>query len=129
LVSFINDQRWQYFIVQFRLSKPIDYLCSTEIVSKFLNSTGLRQDVFLEEETHCEKLYVDYKKCNYCGKCKKYCPIGLDLPGKIGDVKSGCFKCLYCFLVCPEEAIKFEGTLGFLEEQIKQYNKITKEIV
>ena len=129
MVLLINDQRWQYKIVKFRLSKPIDYLCSTKIVSKILNSTGLRQDVFVEEETVCKKLYVDYDICDYCGKCKKYCPSSLDLPSKVGDVgDSGCFKCLYCYLVCPVEAIKFEGKLGFLSGQLKQYNKLTREI-
>jgi len=52
--------------------------------------------------------------------------MGLNLPLQVGDAERGCIHCLYCYLVCPQKAIKFEGKLGFLSEQIKQYDKFVR---
>ena len=74
---------------------------------------------FSFEESFCE---------TGCTKCMDYCPIGLRLPSQIKKHDDRCIKCLYCFLVCPTNAIGFKGNLGFMADQLRQYDKITREI-
>jgi uncharacterized protein (DUF362 family)/ferredoxin len=128
LAGFVhNPQRQKYFLA-IRNTPMFNYLCSTKIGGKILYITGLRQDVFIEEEMECESLSLNAKQCSHCGKCADYCPIGLELPDALigGNVK--CIHCLYCFCICPEHAIEFNGKLGFMEEQLRQYDEIIRKI-
>jgi len=63
-----------------------------------------------------------------CTKCMDYCPIGLTLPDEIERQNNGCIECLYCFLVCPARAIEFKGRLGFMAEQLRQYDELTRKV-
>lgn len=128
LAGFVhNPQRQKYFLA-IRNTPMFNYLFSTKIGGKILYITGLRQDVFIEEEMECESLSLNAKQCSHCGKCADYCPIGLELPDALigGNVK--CIHCLYCFCICPEHAIEFNGKLGFMEEQLRQYDEIIRKI-
>lgn len=128
LVKFVNDQRWQKYFIRIRLSPGINFLFDRKVIGRLLNFLGLRQDVFIMEDTEVNNIYaVDNEKCNKCSKiCSDYCPMGLNLPLQIGNVEKGCIHCLYCYLICPQKAIKFEGKLGFLSEQIRQYDKFVR---
>lgn len=128
LVRFINNQKWQHYFIKIRLAPGVNRIFSTKFIGKILNLSGLRQDVFVKGETLNKKIYLDNRKCRHCGKCLEYCPLGLVLPEALGDAKSNCIGCLYCFLVCPENALKIEGNPGFLCEQIKRYDNITRSI-
>lgn len=128
LVKFINNPRWQHCFVKLRLSPGIKRIFSLKSAGKLLNATGLRQDVFAKEETTCNKLFVDFKQCNGCKKCLAYCPMELDLPEQLNGKNERCVSCLYCFLVCPRKAVKMEGSLGFLSEQLKRYEKFRDSI-
>jgi len=128
LVKFVNDQRWQKYFIKIRLSPGVNFLFNRRLIGRLLNFLGLRQDVFIMEDTEISNIYVvDNEKCNDCSKiCSDYCPMSLNLPLQVGDVERGCIHCLYCYLVCPQKAIKFEGKLGFLSEQIRQYDKFVR---
>lgn len=131
LVKLVNNSKWQHYIVRIRLSRWISWLFSTKLIGKFLNLTGLRQDVFIGNEIDCQELYLMTEKCKPCSFCRDYCPISeLDMPKDIGKIAKGCIHCFYCYLVCPERSIGYVGSLGFLSEQIRQYDEITRlEIV
>jgi Fe-S-cluster-containing hydrogenase component 2 len=73
-----------------------------------------------------EGLEHDKDRCRECGRCTGYCPLGHELPLDIGN--DACIKCLYCFCVCPERAIGVKGKLGFMEEQIRQYDEIIRKV-
>ena len=91
--------------------------------------SGLRQDNFITDEITFKGLSFEESLCKInCTKCSDYCPMGLTLPEQIKNHDSRCIKCLYCFLVCPTHAIGFKGQLGFMADQLKQYDKITREI-
>lgn len=129
--SFIHSPKRQKYFLTIRNTKFFNYICSTKTGGKLLFLAGLRQDVFIEEDTECEALSIDAEKCTNCNKCIEYCPIGLKLPDAIsgmGNKDNRCIYCLYCFCVCPESAIRFHGRLGFMEEQLRQYNDIIKRI-
>ncbi len=75
----------------------------------------------------CEELSLNNEKCTQCGKCKDYCPVDINLPDDLEKKGNGCIHCVYCYLVCPEHAINFKGELGFLSEQIRQYDEIVRK--
>lgn len=129
LATFIHSPKRQKYFLAIRNTKFFNYLCNTEIVGKLLFMTDLRQDVFINEEMVLENLTFSGDRCIDCGRCSEYCPVEIDLPGSIeNDDLGNCISCLYCFCVCPEKAIGVTGTLGFLEEQLKQYDEIIRTI-
>lgn len=129
IANFIHSPKRQKYFLAIRNTPLFNYLCSTRIVGALLYKTGLRQDVFLDEELAFESLTVDAQKCTSCGRCAGYCPLGLELPAALGAGGGGpCIQCLYCFAVCPERAIVFSGRPGFFAEQIRQYDGIIRRM-
>jgi ferredoxin len=129
LVGFINNQRWQKHFIKFRLTPGINRAFNSKLLGKILTSSGLRQDIFIMKDDSTLSLNLEKNKCDKCGICSKYCPMALSLPEEIGKIEKGCILCNYCYFVCPEKAIVLEGDLGFLKAQIKQYDKIIREMV
>ncbi|MBF0568640.1 MAG: DUF362 domain-containing protein [Nitrospirae bacterium] len=136
LATFIHSPKRQKYFLAIRRTPLFNYLCSTEIVGKLLYLTGLRQDVFIRDEMRWEGLSLKKGKCTDCGICARYCLTEIDLPhvlDKAAGMDNGwqqrCIHCLYCFSVCPESAIEFHGTQGFMEEQVRQYGDVIKEMV
>ncbi|MDD4979708.1 MAG: DUF362 domain-containing protein [Candidatus Omnitrophica bacterium] len=128
IVRFINNPKRQHYFIKVRLAPGLNRLFSTKLVGKLLNISGLRQDVFARAESNFHKIDIDYTRCDNCKKCADYCPMGLALPQQLNSADNRCIGCLYCFLVCPQKAIKIEGQIGFLSQQLKQYDKITRSI-
>lgn len=126
LAAFIHHPKRQKFFLALRQTPVFSYLASTNFGGKLLFLTGLRQDVFLKEEMSCSRLYLDPKLCGGCNLCRDYCPLHLDLPGYLNQIDQRCLGCLYCYLICPHLAIQFEGTLGFLKEQLRQYDALVR---
>ena len=131
IASFIHHPGRQKYFLAIRNTAFFDKVCSMEIVGKLLFATGLRQDVFIQDEMSVEKLHADTSKCGSCPqKCADYCPVDLDLPGALkGPIHEKCVSCMYCYLVCPNGAISFTGKAGFLDEQLRQYGNIVRKMV
>lgn len=128
LATFIHSPKRQKHFLAIRNTPVFSYLASTEWFGKLLFLTGLRQDMFSKEEMTCTSLWVDYNICDECGLCRDYCPLSLDLPKYLDHVNDDCIRCLYCYMVCPHKAIKFEGNWGFLKEQIRQYDVVIRNM-
>jgi len=129
LASFVHSPKRQRYFQAIRNTPLFNYLSSTSFFGKMLFLIGLRQDHFIKDEMDCKHLYFEKSLCKEgCTRCRDYCPIGLILPDLLGDKINGCIGCLYCFLVCPTQAIKFEGELGFMAEQLRQYDRIVRRI-
>jgi uncharacterized protein (DUF362 family)/ferredoxin len=129
LAHFIHSPKRQKYFMAVRNTPLFNYLCSTRLVGKLLFKTGLRQDNFIADEMVFKRLYLDKSLCKEgCTKCRDYCPIGLEIPDIFEHKDSACIECLYCFLVCPRHAIRFEGALGFMEEQMRQYDNLVRKI-
>ena len=120
LFSFINNPKHRDFFKRIRYS-PLSTFFSSNSVSKLLFHLGIRQDMFLRDELCVEEIEVDQTRCSNCGICRNYCPVGIDIPSKIDWEE--CIKCLYCYLVCPHEAIRIEGKLGYFSYQAENYAK------
>jgi ferredoxin len=130
LATFVHSPRRQKYFLAVRNTKFFTYLASTKIFGHLLFLSGLRQDNFIDEEMHFEGLVLNRARCiDGCTKCADYCPLGLELPGGLDKEENGCVGCLYCFLVCPTKAISFKGKLGFMAEQLRQYDDISRNVL
>jgi uncharacterized protein (DUF362 family)/ferredoxin len=125
---FIHNPKRQRYFMAIRNTPLFSYLASTKWFGQFLYLTGLRQDKFLREEMHFSSLNVDENLCDECTLCRDYCPLGQELPKDLGPSNEACIGCLYCYMVCPLEAINFEGNWGFLEEQMRQYDHVIRKL-
>ncbi len=129
LATFIHNPKRQKYFLAVRNTKLFNYLCNTKLVGYLLFLTDLRQDVFIDEEMDYKGISLIQSRCTGCGRCEKYCPIDLKLPESLqNEEMDKCISCLYCFCVCPEQAIHFEGKLGFMNEQLRQYDTIIRDI-
>ena len=54
------------------------------------------------------RVKVDEQKCISCGKCKKVCPMDVDVPDNSRKRKNGteCILCMKCVEECPVKALK-----------------------
>jgi len=129
LVRFIHSPKRQKYFLKIRNMKLFSYLADTQWFGKLLFLSGLRQDVFLGEEMSCEAIQIEEKFCNDCGICQDLCPLGQKLPSDFEHLdEENCIRCLYCFLSCPEGALQFKGEMGFLREQLRQYDEKIREL-
>ena len=127
--SFIHSPKRQKYFLAVRNTRFFSYLASTQLFGKLLFLSGLRQDNFIKEEMSFEGLTFHIGRCiKGCTKCTDYCPVGLKLPDEFENKYNNCIGCLYCFLVCPAKAVEFKGKLGFMAEQLRQYDDIIREI-
>ncbi len=121
LVTRILDHR---FLTGIRdITRPIH---SSETARRLLYRLGIMQDVYENAEPRIEGLTLNRQECNDCGKCLPVCPLELPItePGFTFD----CLQCLYCFFVCPQDAIRIVGDLGYLKSHLARYGEMMKSL-
>ena len=128
LATFIHSPKRQKHFLKIRNTRLFTYLASTDWFGHLLFLTGLRQDVFLQDEMLLNGLYLDKSRCDRCDMCRCVCPLGLDLPNYLEKTDERCIHCLYCYSACPKKAIEFKGELGFFSEQLRQYDNIIRRL-
>ncbi len=124
IAAFIHHPSRQKYFMAIRNAPLVKAVADTAFFGKLMVALGLRQDVFISQDMQLERLAFDPSKCTDCGQCLKYCPLGND-PRKT-SLNDACLGCLYCFMVCPQRAYTFEGEMGFLEEQMRQYDHLIR---
>ena len=71
----------------------------------------------------------DGNACGECTRCEDFCPTHLkaeDIGVKTSE--EDCIQCLYCWWVCPKEALTLEGDLNHLERQVERYKSTVEQI-
>ena len=113
--------------MSFRFSPRVDPFFSSNFISKILLRAGIRQDDYIKDDAVIHSILINNEKCNNCGICTKYCPMNLQVPSEVDSDK--CIACLYCFFVCPSEAVEIQGALNFLSSQIDNYGEIIRQMI
>jgi uncharacterized protein (DUF362 family)/ferredoxin len=82
----------------------------------------LIQDVYQPETDAVTALRRDPARCGDCRRCEDWCPTGLSRE-QIGQLPAAeaCVGCLYCWWVCPSDALSLLGPLGQLQAQAERY--------
>jgi len=69
--------------------------------------------VFLKPASHFALIRrkVNHEKCIGCNKCKKICPMGVDMLDNRLSRKNGteCIQCMKCVIECPRQALSSHG--------------------
>ena len=71
------------------------YLCPITVFLKPASSLSLM------------RIEADAEKCVSCGKCKKICPMNVDITDNSRKRKNGteCILCMECVKACPKKAL------------------------
>ena len=72
--------------------------------------------IFLKPMSYFSVVRVkcDKEKCISCGKCKKVCPMNVDITDNSRKRKNGteCILCMECVRTCPRKALRVEFPAG-----------------
>lgn len=82
------------------------------------------QDVYSRADDTLRVVARDPSACGTCTKCADACPTALPLE-QIGVTTEapGCVQCLYCWWVCPKDAITLAGEANAMQRQIDRYRE------
>jgi len=131
LVRVICNPYLQKYFQMLRHAPGLYAICNTKLVGNLFVKLGIRQEHFIEDEMRISSMVLARDRCpSGCTKCNDYCPLGFDVPEVLAaEEDSACVKCLYCYMVCPKEAIQLEGSFGFLKTQIDKYDPLIRKVV
>ena len=113
LLTRISEDR-RLFALK-KLARPIT---DRPEVAEAAYRLGVIQDVYGRDDDAVDGLARAAEACGPCRRCESFCPVGLPLE-QIGltPAHDACVSCLYCWWVCPNEALTLTGPLNHLARQ------------
>lgn len=104
------------------LKKAVRPIVSRPEVTEVAYKLKIVQDVYFPEDDTLQLVGRKAGSCGECNRCEDFCPTGLTRD-EIG-VKTGmpdCVQCLYCWWVCPKDALTLSGEANYMQRQIDRY--------
>lgn len=97
-------------------------LVEKPIVAETAYKLKIIQDVYSREDDTLRVVGRNAEACGECRRCEDYCPTELPLE-QIGYTTTApdCVQCLYCWWVCPKDALVIEGERNAMRRQIERY--------
>jgi uncharacterized protein (DUF362 family)/ferredoxin len=101
------------------------FVHGSEWARRLLYRLKIMQDVYEAADADIDALILDQKICDECDACLDICPTELPITEAGFDffASSDCLGCLYCVFVCPQQAIRIDGKLGYLEAHLVRYGE------
>jgi len=87
------------------------------------------QDVYAMEDDSIRGFSKSEGKCGECRRCEDFCPTHLSAEeiGVKTDAED-CIQCLYCWWVCPKDALELHGELHHMERQVERYKAVVETL-
>jgi len=128
VARLVVNPKYQKYFIAVRNAPVIKQIVSNVYTKKLLLRLGLTQEIIVKRE-RSTSLSWNESRCGRCGRCAFYCPLENPLPDSLaeGSRPGQCIDCLYCFAVCPRDAIRADGELGFYSEQMRRYGALIKK--
>jgi uncharacterized protein (DUF362 family)/ferredoxin len=124
LQAKLSEKRWLIW-----LKLAVRPLVDKPQVARLAYKLRITQDVYDWSEDTLRIVGRAAERCGDCDKCQHFCPTGLPLEAIGRDTDPpACIHCLYCWLVCPREAILVEGEPHHLERQVSRYGEIIRDL-
>ncbi len=111
------------------LKKAVRPIVSQPAVAELAYRANITQDVYGLEDDSLRVAARNPSACGSCRKCEDFCPTGLRVE-EIGvklDLPD-CVQCLYCWWVCPNEALTLSGEAGAMQRQIDRYKGLIEAL-
>lgn len=104
------------------LKRAVQPLLAQPAVAELAYRAKVTQDVYALDDDSLRLASRNAQVCGDCRRCEDFCPTGLKVE-EIGvklDLPD-CVQCLYCWWVCPKQALTLIGEVGSMERQIARY--------
>lgn len=104
------------------LKKAVRPIVQKPEVTELAYKLKIVQDVYFLDDDTLKLVGRKAGDCGDCQKCQDFCPTGLTRD-EIG-VKTempDCVQCLYCWWVCPKDALTLTGERNYMNRQIERY--------
>lgn len=120
----LSEKRWLIW-----LKLAVRPLVDKPAVARLAYRLRITQDVYDWSNDTLRVTSRDAERCGDCHKCQDFCPTGLSRD-EIGDKTEtpDCIHCLYCWFVCPHDAIQLEGEPHHLERQVTRYGPAIRKL-
>lgn len=83
---------------------------------------GVVQDVYDLQDDGVRGIVRNQDLCGECTKCADFCPTHLPLEDiGVKTEMPDCIGCMYCWWVCPTDAIRLDGPVQGMSRQIERY--------
>ncbi len=124
LLARVADDRRIFWLK--RLARPIT---DRPEIARAAYRLGVIQDVYGASDDAVTAITRDPAACGPCRRCEDFCPSALPLD-QIGatPASDACIHCLYCWWVCPNDALALQGPLHHLEAQAARYRSAVREL-
>jgi len=106
------------------------FIHGSEPARRLFYRLDIMQDVYESADAEIDALVLDRIICDECGQCLDICPTLLPITDEGFDFYASpdCLGCLYCVFICPCEAIKIDGELGYLKAHLNRYGKAMRSL-
>lgn len=106
------------------LKKAVRPIVSQPAVAELAYRAQITQDVYSLEDDSLRLSARNAAACGTCRRCEDFCPTGL----RVEDIGvklelPDCVQCLYCWWVCPNEALTLTGEAAAMQRQIDRYKE------
>lgn len=106
------------------LKKAVRPIVSRPEVAELAYKAKIIQDVYSLEDDTLRLSGRDASRCGDCRRCEPFCPTGL----RVEDIGTtlelpDCVQCLYCWWVCPKDALTLTGDAHAMQRQIDRYKQ------
>ncbi len=104
------------------LKKAVRPVVALPAVAELAYRAKITQDVYSLEDDTLRLEARDPGACGTCRTCEDFCPTGL----RVEDIGvklelPDCVQCLYCWWVCPNDALRLGGEAHAMQRQIDRY--------